>query len=282
MHSRSNNMHSVLVYDAAISNLGDIFQTIALASHLPQTNGIYREDLKNFEQTTDFLIANGLIHELPHINEHVLFAGAHFFPGTGIFSKHNMKEHLLKLKNSPHAIGARDPATHKKLEQAGVKTEMIGCSTLTFEPYKGQRKGTYSVEFNGPGIRLTHKLPMQVNTGELWRRALERLNIYRTAERVYTTRLHAALPCLAFGTPVCFVPPMKKFQPSRYSLLQHLGVEYGKLTTLNTEKMKKTYLGFLRKHMQITANKEPLIPLIKRIARPNPIALKLAYHARNI
>jgi hypothetical protein len=38
-----------------------------------------------------------------------------------------------------------------------------------------------------------------------WQRALERLKLYSEASLVITSRLHCALPCVAFGTPVLFL-----------------------------------------------------------------------------
>lgn len=275
-------MYNVLVYDAAISNLGDIFQTVALTRHLPQTNGIYRENIKNFKNENDFLIINGFISDLPPANENVLFAGIHLFAGTGIFSSNRMKNKIGELRRFYGQIGARDPATHNNLQHAGINSDMIGCSTLTFDRYTGTRSGTYSVDFKGPGTRLTHNLPPDMSVKEQWSRALEYINYYRTAERVYTTRLHVTLSCLALGTPVRFVPPKRKYAPSRYSLLRHLGVEYGKLCTLDTIKLKKRYLAFLREHISVASNKEPVMPILENAQKLSKLQLILEHHMRNI
>lgn len=51
--------------------------------------------------------------------------------------------------------------------------------------------------------KLTHFLGVsRVTFQERFRRANELLTQYATARLVITSRIHAALPCLAFGTPV--------------------------------------------------------------------------------
>jgi hypothetical protein len=45
--------------------------------------------------------------------------------------------------------------------------------------------------------------------------AADLLERYASAHLVITSRLHCALPCLAFGTPVLFIPPrhdLKRFE----------------------------------------------------------------------
>jgi Polysaccharide pyruvyl transferase len=51
--------------------------------------------------------------------------------------------------------------------------------------------------------------------------ARERLELYRTAKLVITSRIHCALPCLAMGTPVIFV---KSGQTSPSNLLRFHGI----------------------------------------------------------
>jgi hypothetical protein len=51
-------------------------------------------------------------------------------------------------------------------------------------------------------------------------RARALLDTYRQARIVVTNRLHAALPCVAMGTPVVLIEP--RYEPARLSGLDHL------------------------------------------------------------
>lgn len=122
------------------------------------------------------------------------------------------------IKNGP--VGCRDLETKKLLERYGIPVFFSGCLTLTIasfnnipkndkiflvdvpksvEKYIRQKAGDICEE-------LTHSIKME---GMPWceRRKIveDRLKLYQGAKLVVTTRLHAALPCLALGTPVLFL-----------------------------------------------------------------------------
>jgi hypothetical protein len=89
-----------------------------------------------------------------------------------------------------------------------------------------------------------------------WSRALAVLDLYRQASLVYTSRLHVALPCLAFGTPVMFScpDPERINDPlvlKRISLLRLLGVTDGVIAEVNVEVMANTYRAFLENNLSI-------------------------------
>jgi Polysaccharide pyruvyl transferase len=52
---------------------------------------------------------------------------------------------------------------------------------------------------------VTHKYSQRESHERRFQRAEELLRLYSTARLVVTSRIHCALPCLAFGTPVLFV-----------------------------------------------------------------------------
>jgi hypothetical protein len=72
--------------------------------------------------------------------------------------------------------------------------------------------------------------------------------------------MHAFLPCLAFGTPVCYVPE-GIYDASRLSLLDHLGVRPRQVTILNVEEARLRYVMFLRRHLTIV-NETPTDPVM--------------------
>ncbi|MDP8098749.1 polysaccharide pyruvyl transferase family protein [Pasteurella atlantica] len=56
---------------------------------------------------------------------------------------------------------------------------------------------------------FTHFLDKNCSTEEKFEKAEELLKYYASSKLVITGRIHVALPCLAFGTPVLFVNPEK-------------------------------------------------------------------------
>jgi len=93
--------------------------------------------------------------------------------------------------------------------------------------------------------------------------ALERLDLYKTAEAVYTSRLHVALPCLAFGTPVYVKNPKDAWHAKRFTILTHLGLEYDKLVTLDISKTKSDYISFLANNLETEIKPvDPEMPFI--------------------
>jgi hypothetical protein len=127
---------------------------------------------------------------------------------------------------------------------------MVGCATLTLPRYEGPREGVYAVDCTAPGEPLSHMVDRELPYAERWRLAVERLELYRRAERVYASKMHATLPCLAFGTPVTFIP-YGLYDESRLSLLQALGVKPRQETVLDVTPAANIFLAFLRRHLDI-------------------------------
>ena len=79
-------------------------------------------------------------------------------------------------------------------------------------------------------IFITHKFNLSYNHYERLKFAKELLNRYAKAKLVITTRIHAALPCLAFHTPIIFINSFYNYQrfPGLYELLNTIGINYNK------------------------------------------------------
>ena len=124
-------------------------------------------------------------------------------------------------------IGCRDTATCNALQSIGVPSFFSGCLTLALPPSSdhGHREGVLFVDpFSSiPGLtfrpdlwaqlpralrsnaeRMTH-FHASNNLETRLKRAGECLDRYRNAALVITSRLHVALPCIAFRTPVIFL-----------------------------------------------------------------------------
>lgn len=242
-------------------NLGDAIQTVALSRLLPGTvRGVRRKDSRG--PTCDWLVANGWLGDNrpapPRATRPCLFAGVF------LAQDHNVEW----LRRSPRPVGARDPDTHERLVHEGVDSEMIGCATLTFQRYNGRRSGVYVVDARVPervsrtAVTITHHLPRGLSWRDQWSRATSVLNLYRRASLVYTSRLHAALPCIAFGTPVIFYcpEPARINDPlvyRRVSLLRSLGVEDGVVAEVSAEATAGLYRAFLERHLGIQVREGP-------------------------
>ena len=250
-----------------VRNLGDAIQTIALSRHLPAAHGVFRHRLNHAEEHR-LLIFNGLLDKDPPPTRGVkcLFAGAsgpHF----------RTKEYMRWMARSPYPIGARDPFTLRQMQSKGLRSVLIGCATLTLPRYDGPRRGVYSVDWPGPGQQLTHRISRRETLRQQWDRATEMLAKYRTAEAVYTSRLHVALPCLAYGTPVWIANPERgAWHPWRFGILEELGLPYETLVTVDLSPWAQRYLEFLQTHVEKGIEsgepKMPLAPAMERGWRP--------------
>ncbi len=257
--------YSILVH--RVRNLGDMIQTVALSRHLPRATGVFRHRL-NEAQEDRLLIFNGLLDkDRPPIHDvRCLFAGVsgpHF----------RGKEYERWMANSPYPIGARDPSTLKQMQSAGLRSVLIGCATLTLPRYDGPRGGVYSVDCSGPGQRLTHHISRRDSVSSQWDWAMNALAKYRTAEAVYTSRLHAALPCLAYGTPVWIANPHRgAWQPRRFGILEEMGLPYETLVTADVSPWAQRYIEFLQTHLSKRIEsgdpKMPVAPAISNAWRP--------------
>lgn len=254
--------HALLLYRTR--NLGDIIQSLALSRLLPPCKGIYRHRLQALPPEQS-LIVNGMFDkDRPAAHgARCLFAG--------VSGPHFRQSYYLRwMAQSPFPIGARDPATLEAAKAVGLEASLIGCATLTLPFYDGPRKGVYSVDAPGPGIALSQTITRRWTVEEQWTAALSALDKFRTAEAVYTSRLHVALPCLAFGTPVWIANPANSaWHPSRFGLVEAIGVPWESLTTADVSPWAERYLRFLGTYLRI-----PILPgepkLPATTYRPSP------------
>lgn len=140
-----------------------------------------------------------------------------------------------------HKIGTRDMHTSHLLDSAGVNTYISGCLTLTLsnfsskalessDPHSSELKSNvyvvdthilepellrqhvpehilYSAEY------ICHGTNQLLSQSEKEKLALQLLAKYQNARLVITSRLHCALPCIAFGTPVIFLYKNMRIDP---------------------------------------------------------------------
>lgn len=118
-------------------------------------------------------------------------------------------------------VVARDTSTRDFFRSIHVESEFAGCVSQTLPRYDGPRKGVLNVDKRwcgrGDVIYQTYttrgmpELPDLITVGE------RRLNELRTAEEVWTARLHVLLPCRAMGTKVNLREIMETHEPHRFS-----------------------------------------------------------------
>ncbi len=244
--------HGVFVYRGT-QNLGDAVQTVALSRLLPGPIAAVERGTGRTPGST-LLVANGWLGNNtlppPRARERCLFAGVF------VAQEHNLEW----LRCSPFPIGARDPETQQEMCRQGLQAEMIGCASLTFPRYRGRRQGIYNADaWIGPAtgrtaVTLTHQIGRDMSWKDQWRAAIEILELYKKAALVHTCRLHVALPCLAFGTPVVFHTPEPErindpLVSKRVSLLRSLGVVEGVPAEVDVERLAGSYREFLRRNL---------------------------------
>lgn len=254
---------SCLIYRTR--NLGDIVQTMALSRLLPRMAGVFRHDLGSAMTSNTFVVNGYLGPDVPpRSGATCLFAGV-----SGPYGYH--RRYLNWMRRSPWPIGARDPMTAERLGRESILAEMVGCATLTLPRYEGSRQGIISVDFDGPGEHLSHWISRRMTLAQQWEAAAIRLERYRTAKAVYTTRLHVALPCIAFGTPVWIAQPRSSGVFQRFSLLDEMGVSYEKLFVMDCRQQAERYCRFLSSALRCSV--EPHQAIMPTLTTPDYLAL---------
>lgn len=225
------------------SNLGDDVQAFAALQFMPRVDYfVHRDSIGDFVPSTRNdkvkIILNGWFMgsrswppakslEPLFISFHI---GQHYYREDRKWGGKNFllrKASIAYLKE--HApIGCRDISTLKLLEAEGVEAYFSGCLTLTLGSILKKPVDTAAREeillvepnldlrvlFDSIPLHLKQKASFVTHQTALIGPPELRLNTvsallhrYASAKLVITSRLHCALPCLALGTPVIFVPP---------------------------------------------------------------------------
>jgi hypothetical protein len=219
----------LLIYDNT-NNLGDEIQSIAARSLLPLVDySIDRERLNNFSSSTGdkvAIILNGWFLHYPEnwppseslwpllISFHVTnWRGR----GIGLCATDFLfTEPVVKYLRAFAPVGARDIHTFDLLRKAGVETYLSGCLTMTLDRPAVQRDddvvvlndvsdtvAAYVQQRTAKRIITTqHRAYWERDVHKRFAEAERLLELYARASCVITNRLHCALPCLAYSTPV--------------------------------------------------------------------------------
>jgi len=225
-------------------NLGDDIQAIAARAFLPRVDQMLERERLDCDPGQDLtVILNGWYmhqpqHWPPHPRIRALLLSLHvnqkmrrrfWKPAAARMFFHENNIAFLK-RHAP--IGARDRATKEVLERHGIEAWHSNCLTLTLERPAVERQDYIVANDLGarvsawikansatPVVETTHRCRL-TDTGKRFALAQDVLATYAGAKAVVTSRLHCALPCLAFGTPVLLVP--KNPRDHRFSSMSEL------------------------------------------------------------
>ena len=218
------------------NNIGDVFQALAAADHLPRIDLILdREALpESADEGKVLLIANGwYMHNYanfpPPPNFTPIYSSVHF-SSTEILSRPGARAHFRRYG----PVGARDYKTLAMLRAARIPSYYSGCFTAAINRRKksnsalspGQLLVVDGIDHPLPDsvvekigrvlsmapIRISHDplftdLPFDEYSQKAFDHAEFLLSTYSTAGLVVTTKIHCAIPCLAMGVPVILVHP---------------------------------------------------------------------------
>jgi len=213
------------------TNLGDDIQTLAASSWLPKIDtyldrDFLREEL-NENNKISKLILNGWFTHNPEgfypLTSDVkpLLISMHFADKSAFGTNgHNLlfKDGRLKSWLIEHGpVGCRDTSTQDLLLSNGVPAYFSGCLTTTLKislDVVRNQDLVCAVDVSLPEFfkqkfnikYLTHRVPNTLSDTSRRELAKDFLSLYQSSRLVITSRFHVALPCLAYGTPVIFIP----------------------------------------------------------------------------
>ena len=213
---------------APTTNKGDDIQTLAQKQYLPRVDyfvdrerlNLVHEDIPT-KDTIKVILSGWFLHNVdnwppsPMIDP--LFISFH------IYDKRLADPKYRSYYKQFEPIGCRDHYTTSLLKNIGVDAYTSYDLVTTLQKKQSARTNkVYIADVPSVFLRYIpekilqyaeytqHELPAGFDYFDYFRRleiADALLNKYSTAKLVITSRLHCALPCLAFGTPVVFFHP---------------------------------------------------------------------------
>lgn len=217
-------------------NIGDDIQAIAARQFLPETSVfINRDFISQFQYPSKIcVIVNGWYMHRPSYfgndenKQHKfnwppsdiidpILISIHF---TMPFISTALSPENVKYLMSHAPVGARDLFTLCMLQSRHIPSYFSGCLTLTLtNSFKEREDIVYAVDLDEECINflisntkfkvqpITHGISQNLvhDQNARLKYAEELLEKYKKARYVVTSRLHAAMPCLAFETPVLLI-----------------------------------------------------------------------------
>lgn len=244
-------------------NVGDDIQTIAMQGLVKDFDGyISREHLNKKLDENIIVPMNGFF-----------LSGGNWPPSEKIipvfysFHIRNKSEALICSKEGIdylkkwQPIGCRDIGTMKLLEKYGVEAYYSKCVTLTF-PKRDERPKNGKTFIVGLSRKQRHLVPKSIREdavvveqsniklpimdGKLRRDIANHLldHYKNNADLVITTKIHAAMPCIAMGIPVVFLYEKSDMDDYRVKIIESLiGINYIDTKSALSEVKKFKYRG---------------------------------------
>ena len=228
-----------------LGNIGDYIQSLAAYQYLPKKCSpilIERDTIQYYHGPKVKLIMNGWF-SIQEGNKYTSEQIDPLYLSIHIQNKIIDRRMIVHLKKY-EPIGCRDINTYKLLLNNSIKAFFSSCLTTTldinyykkdsfrneeiiftdfqfgyFEKADRYIKNLKAYDFTNITY-LTHTFWTNKTHLERFKIAHSLLKKYSNAKLVITTRIHAALPCLALRTPVIFVN--KEYDKLRYNGLYNL------------------------------------------------------------
>lgn len=224
-----------LLWYPGIANLGDAIQALAAQRFLPQIDVLIERERISAPFDSDNspvkVILNGwFMHSPeywpPHPAITPLPVSMHFAePGISRLRRwvRSPLERMLSGAGAEYLrrwgpVGARDPYTLEQLSKRGIPAYHSGCLTLTLRlPPALRGECIVACDLSAaalaqlrrmtvrPIVEVSHLGGESLKHSDQQAAAMRLLETYASAAAVVTTRIHAAMPCLALGTPVLLV-----------------------------------------------------------------------------
>lgn len=239
-----------------LANIGDWIQTLAVEQHLPRVDFyLDRDSLNTYQGDECLLVMNGWFSHRPEAwppSDRIvpIFHGFHITPGA----VEHYRRHIDYFKK--HApIGCRDQSTLDIVKSWGVEAYLSYCTTLTFPTRTKAPEEELVFLVDAPKLahrikRWKEKLSVQhevapVSSAVQREFAKDLLAMYRDkASLVVTSRIHAAMPCMAMGIPTLYMP---KNPDGRTNIIN----EFGDPSSEVIENGLRELLGIRRKRIFI-------------------------------
>ncbi|MBK9083441.1 MAG: polysaccharide pyruvyl transferase family protein [Rhizobiales bacterium] len=229
-------------------NLGDDLQVMATVRRLPQVDRLVDRDFMSEHRYGEphAVVMNSWFQlgrrspTFPHLRRRRLDPSTDYKPifhGFCVGSDKILSKGWADYLRAHRQVGCRDRESAEKLASMGVDAFWSGCLTLTLgmgvPPVPAEaRRGVYIVdvpeaverdfvpdELRQVATRFSNEAPADLVKDPLARmhRMAAICDRLRHAELVITRRLHTALPCVGFGTPVRVLVEEKPNNTRRFS-----------------------------------------------------------------
>lgn len=212
-------------------NLGDEIQSIAASQFLPRVDYLIdRDKTSHFKSDNGELVKVIMNAWYSHWPENwppssdidplltSMHITSHYWSSSGTMPNKVMLQGAgLEFFKKYQPIGSRDLTTLALFRAAGVESYFSSCMTTTLQRPDVPRNENLillndvpddifkNIDLKNMEVEYISQITSEKNFKKRFSMAINILEKYAQANLVITSRLHCALPCLAFGTPVILI-----------------------------------------------------------------------------